>query len=230
MADTPELQMALKFKLDSLDGLEEGLKSLYTKGDDGKYTLQLEDDQAKSTMQKLRQERDEMAKALKDREKAEADAKAAKEREELERKGEYEKLKASLEADNNSSKAKLEALETKIRNSARDRAAMEAIQAAKGIPKALLPHITPNLEVIPDGDDFKVVVKGNPGQKLTDYVSSLKAEMAWGFEGSGASGGGAAQGGMSMGGTKPWGQMNLDERTALYKTNPSQAKALQAGV
>ncbi len=186
--------MALKFKLDSLDGLEEGLKPLYSKGDDGKFTLQLEDDPAKATMQKLRQELAEKEKALKDREKTEADAKAAKEREELERKGEYEKLKASLEADTKSARERTEALEARIRNSARDRAAMEAIQAVNGIPKALLPHITPNLEVIPDGDDFKVVVKGDPGKKLSDYVASLKTEMAWGFNGTGASGSGSHQG------------------------------------
>ena len=71
---------------------------------------------------------------------------------------------------------------------------MEAIQAVKGIPKALLPHITPNLEVIPDGDDFRVVVKGDAGKKLTDYISGLKSDMPWGFEGSGASGSGSSQG------------------------------------
>lgn len=185
--------MALKFKLDSLDGLDEGLKSLYSKGDDGKFTLQLEDDPAKATMQKLRQELAEKEKALKDREKAEADAKAAKEREDLERKGEYEKLSAVDKAALKAAEEKAGILEAKIRNGARDRAAMEAIQAVKGIPKALLPHITPNLEVINDGDDYKVVVKGDPGKKLVDYVASLKNEMAWGFEGSGASGGGAGQ-------------------------------------
>lgn len=185
--------MALKFKLDSLDGLDEGLKSLYSKGDDGKFTLQLEDDPAKATMQKLRQELAEKEKALKDREKAEADAKAAKEREDLERKGEYEKLSAVDKAALKAAEEKASILEAKIRNGARDRAAMEAIQAVKGIPKALLPHITPNLEVINDGDDYKVVVKGDPGKKLVDYVASLKNEMAWGFEGSGASGGGAGQ-------------------------------------
>lgn len=193
--------MALKFKLDSLDGLEEGLKSLYSKGDDGKFTLQLEDDPAKATMQKLRQELAEKEKALKDREKAEADAKTAKEREDLERKGEYEKLSAVDKAALKAAEEKALILETKIRNGARDRAAMEAIQAVKGIPKALLPHITPNLEVINDGDDYKVVVKGDPGKKLVDYVASLKPEMAWGFEGSGASGGGAGQSSGTAGNT-----------------------------
>jgi len=217
--------MALKFKLDSLDGLDEGLKSLYTKGDDGKFTLQLEDDPAKSTMQKLRQERDEMAKALKDREKAEADAKTAKEREELERKGEYEKLSAADKAAIKAAEDKASALESKIRNNARDRAALEAISAAKGIPKALLPHITPNLEVIPDGEDFKVVVKGNPGQKLVDYVTGLKADMSWGFEGSGASGGSAPQG--NGGGVNPFEKMTKTE-LAQAANNPATRAAAEA--
>lgn len=200
--------MALKFKLDSLEGLDEGLKSLYTKGDDGKFTLQLEDDPAKDTMRKIREERDTLARTLKDREKAEADAKAAKEREELERKGEYEKLKATYEADTKAARERAEALEAKLRNGARDRAAMEAIQAANGIPKALLPHIQGQLEVIPDGEDFKVVVKGNPGQKLTDFVTGLKADMPWGFNGSGASGGGAPQTGNPVGKSIPRSQFS----------------------
>lgn len=220
--------MALKFKLDSLDGLDEGLKPLYSKGDDGKFILQLEDDPAKDTMRKLRDERDTMAKALKDREKAEADAKTAKEREDLERKGEYEKLSAADKAALKAAEEKAHALEVKIRNGARDRAAMEAIQAVKGIPKALLPHITPNLEVIPDGDDFKVVVKGDPGKNLTDYVASLKNEMAWGFEGSGASGGGAVNGGGGTA-TKPLKDMGIKERTELFRTNPTLYSQL-AGV
>ena len=186
----------LKFKLDSLDGLDEGLKPLYLKGDDGKFTLQVEEgDAAKAAVQTLRRERDELEKKLKEREKAEADAKTAKEREELERKGEYEKLRAQDQEALKKATETAQALEARLRNGARDRAAMEAIQAAKGIPKALLPHITPNLEVVADGEDYKVIVKGNPGQKLTDYVASLKTEMPWGFNGSGASGGGAPQSG-----------------------------------
>ena len=72
---------------------------------------------------------------------------------------------------------------------------MEAIVAAKGIPKALLPHLTPLLEVVPDGDSFKVLVKSDPGKKLGDFVAGLKGEMPWGFEPSGANGGGSPAGG-----------------------------------
>ena len=220
--------MALKFKLDSLDGLEEGLKTLYIKGEDGKFTLQLEDDPAKDTMRKIREERDSLAKSLKEREKAEADAKAAKEREDLERKGEYEKLRAQDQEALKAALAKADGLEARNRNNARDRAAMEAISAVKGIPKALLPHIVPALEVVPDGDDYKVIVKADPGKKLADFVSSLKNEMPWGFEGSGFSGSGAMQPGTNSG-AKPWKDMTLDEQSNLFKSNPVQALALQKG-
>lgn len=194
--------MALKFKLDSLDGLDEALHSLYTKGDDGKYTLQLEDDPAKATMQKLRQELAEKEKALKEREKAEADAKSAKEREDLERKGEYEKLRAQDQDEIKKERERAEALDKRLRDGARERAAMEAITAVKGIPKALLPHIIPSLEVVAEGEELKVVVKANPGQKLPDFVASLKNEFPWGFEGVGATGSGGGQPGTTATGSK----------------------------
>ena len=72
---------------------------------------------------------------------------------------------------------------------------MEAIQAAGGIPKALLPHVQGALEVVQDGEDYKVIVKGDPGKKLDAFIAGLKTEMPWGFNGSGASGGGAPQSG-----------------------------------
>ena len=110
---------------------------------------------------------------------------------------------------------------------------MEAIQAAKGIPKALLPHILPNLEAIPEGDGYAVRVKGAPEKKLTDYVSSLKADMAWGFEGTGASGGGAGQ----SGGTPSAHAAIFDPKSPTYnytkqmelaKSNPAEFDSLRA--
>lgn len=189
----------------------------------------------KETLRKVREERNTFEKALKEREKSEADSKAAKEREELERKGEYEKLKASLEAETKAQRERAESLESRLRNGARDRAAMEAIQAANGIPKALLPHITGNLEVVPDGEDFRVVVKGNPGQKLTDYVAGLKDEMPWGFQASGMSGGGAQSAGGSAGGggnaryfDKKSPDYNYTKQMEIAKSNPNEFEALRS--
>lgn len=185
--------MALKFKLDSLDGLDEAQKAFYKPGPDGKgFVLDLDDDPAKETIAKIRGERDDLAKALKARETAEADAKAAKEREDAEKRGEYEKLRAQDQEEIRKEREAREALEGRLRSGAVERAALEAIGAAKGIPKALLPHVLPALEAIPEGDGFAVRVKSDPGKKPADYVATLKGEMPWGFEGTGASGSGGA--------------------------------------
>lgn len=186
--------MALKFKLDTLDGLDEAAKAFYKPGPDGKgFVLDLDDDPAKETIAKIRRERDDLEKSLKEREKAEADAKAAKEREDLERKGEYEKLRAQDAEAIKAAKDRAEALELRIRQGARDRALLEAMSdpSVKAIPKALMPHVVDLVEVVPEGEGFKVVSKANPGQKLTDLLSGLKTEMAWGFEPTGANGSGA---------------------------------------
>ena len=186
--------MKLSYKLDSLDGLDEGLKGLYAKVD-GKFVLQLDENPAQETISKLTKEKSEIEKAMK----AIADEKEAKEREAEEAKaratGDFEKLKQALSSENKGLKDEVENLRNHIKNGARDRAAMEAIQAAGGIPKALLPHVQGALEVVQDGEDYKVIVKGDPGKKLDAYIAGLKTEMPWGFNGSGASGGGAPQSG-----------------------------------
>ena len=186
--------MKLSYKLDSLDGLDEGLKGLYAKVD-GKFVLQLDENPAQETISKLTKEKSEIEKAMK----AIADEKEAKEREAEEAKaratGDFEKLKQALSSENKGLKDEVENLRNHIKNGARDRAAMEAIQAAGGIPKALLPHVQGALEVVQDGDDYKVIVKGDPGKKLDAFIAGLKTEMPWGFNGSGASGGGAPQSG-----------------------------------
>lgn len=220
--------MALKFKLETLDGLDEALKPLYTPTEDGKFVLQLEDDPAKATMQKLRQELAEKEKALK----AAADEKAAKEREAEEAKarasGDFDKLKAQMEARTKEAEAKAEALQNRIREASRERALMDAISQVGGIPKALLPHLKELVEDVAEGDAYKHLVKGDPSKKLTDFISGLKAEMPWGFQATNASGGGAnPNAGTPQ--AKAWKDMTLDERTALYKTNPAQAAALQKG-
>lgn len=223
--------MSLKYKLDTLDGLDEALKPLYAKEGD-KYVLQVEDSGAKSALQKERERADAAEKALKEREKVEADAKAAADRAEQEKRGEYDKLIAAKEAE---LKKTQEALATKdgfIKRSAIERTALEAITASGGIPKALLPHLQDQLEAVADGDTYKVLVKGDPGKSVQDLVSGMKADKqwAWGFNGSGASGGGAPTGGAAAGGAakKPWKDMTLREQTELFKSDPTQAKSLQS--
>ena len=177
--------MALKFKLDTLDGLDEAAKTFYKPGPDGKgFVLDMDDDPEKETIAKIRKERDDLEKSLKEREKQEADAKAAKERDELVKKGEYEKaLKATQD--------RAEALEVKFRMTSRDRFLQEAMTSAGAIPDALGPHVRDLLDDVPDGDGFKHVVKGDTGRDISDFIASFKETKPWAFQPTGASGTGA---------------------------------------
>jgi len=207
--------------LKTLEGLPDEVAKLYKQGEDGEYHLIEAPDGLKSALQKERERANAAEKALKDREKTEAEALARKEREDLEKKGEYEKLSAADKAALKAAEERAQALDAKLRSGAIERAALEAVTSVKGIPKALLPHILPNLEAVPDGDGFAVKVKGDPAKKITDFVSSLKAEMAWGFEGSGASGSGAGQPGQGGGGT------NARYAELMAKENRTNAEGLE---
>lgn len=177
--------------LETLEGLPEEVATLYKKGEDGKFHLE-SNDGLKSALQKEREARHAAEKALK----AEAEAKTAREKEAEEAKaratGDFEKLKASMEAEAKAAKEEAAALKNRILTERRDRAATEAIAAAGGIPEALMPHVTSALEVVAEGDDFKVLVKGNPAQKVADFVTGLKESKPWGFQPTGATGGGAS--------------------------------------
>lgn len=177
--------------LETLEGLPEEVATLYKKGEDGKFHLE-SNDGLKSALQKEREARHAAEKALK----AEAEAKTAREKEAEEAKaratGDFEKLKASMEAEAKAAKEEAAAYKTRILTERRDRAATEAIAAAGGIPEALMPHVTSALEVVAEGDDFKVLVKGNPAQKVADFVTGLKESKPWGFQPTGATGSGAS--------------------------------------
>ena len=185
--------MALKPKLDTLEGLDEALKSYYKAGTDGKFVLDLEDDGRMKALHAERERADKAEKALKDREKIEEESKRKTEEELALKRGEFDKVRAQDQEALKKAQDENAALLAKIQNGARDRALMEALAdpSVKGIPKALLPHLQSQVEVIADGEDFKVVPKGNPGQKLTEFISGLKKDMPWGFEGVNANGGGA---------------------------------------
>lgn len=189
----------LKFKLDTLDGLDEATAKLYAKGEDGKFTLQVEGDTAKTTIQKLREERDQALKELKERQAKEAEAQTAAEKARLEAAGEFETLRKVIETEKANLEKKLEQEQSRTRNTLIQSEATRAIAAAKGVPDLLLPHITGQLEVITDGETFKVIGKG--GVPLTDVVEGLRSNPVFGraFEAT-ASGGGTPPGGARGGG------------------------------
>ncbi len=194
--------MVLKFQVDSLDGLDESVKALYSEKD-GKFVLsvdglpEIEDvSGVKSALEKERAERKKYEKKVKqwealgksDEEIRELlDAQKSVEEDRAKKAGEWDKLKAQMNADHDKKLGEKDSEITK-RTSALEKyliesAATSAIAAAKGVPALLLPHVMKHMKVVEEDGDFKAVVtnaKGEPrvdgkGEPLT--VDALIAEM-----------------------------------------------------
>jgi len=217
----------LKFQMDSLDGVDESVRALYTEKD-GKFVLGIEglpqpEDVSglKSKVQELLDEKKAADKARKD-----AEDQARLEREENARKsGNVEELERSWSEKYNRREAELNGtleqerttLSTQIRDLTVGRTATD-IASALAIPgsaKALLPHIERRLSVEQRDGKPVVVVLDAQGKLSAATLDELKAEFAndtafapliagskasgGGANGAGG-GGGAAKG--NIGGTK----------------------------
>lgn len=217
----------LKFQLDSLDGVDEAVRALYTEKD-GKFVLgieglpQAEDVSGlKSKVQELLDEKKAADKARK-----EAEDQARHEREEAARKsGNVEELEKSWSEKYNRREAELNGtleqerttLSTQIRDLTVGRTATD-IASALAIPgsaKALLPHIERRLSVEQRDGKPVVVVLDAQGKLSAATLDELKAEFAndtafapliAGSKASGGGAGGAGNGGGAakgkIGGTK----------------------------
>ena len=210
--------MALKIKLETIDGVDPAIAALYTKGEDGKYHLDAEGlGEIQAALKAANKEAADRRKALEgykdvdparyqellkaDEERAQKDA---------ESKGQWDKLREQMAqkqaekdaAHANREKTLLSALEQHLV----DAQATAAIAAAKGIPQLLLPHVKNRVKVIEENGAFKVQVLGQDGNPMiadaagppagiAHLIESFKADPIYGraFEGTGASGGGGAQ-------------------------------------
>ena len=222
----------LKFQLDTLDGVDDTVRALYTEKD-GKFVLGIEglpqpEDVSglKSKVQELLDEKKAADKARKD-----AEEQARLEREEAARKsGNVEELEKSWSEKYNRREAELNGmleqergtLSTQIRDLTVGRTATD-IASALAIPgsaKALLPHIERRLSVEQRDGKPVVVVLDQQGKLSAATLDELKAEFANDtafaplIAGSKASGGGAA--GAGGGGGAPKGNIGgtKTERTA----------------
>lgn len=194
--------MALKFEVESLDGLDEAQKALYTEKD-GKYRLAVEGipepenvDGLKTALAKERKAAADAAKMAKKYEglglTAEEIAELVEEKKKTDedkakKAGEWDKLRAQMNAEHEKKLSEKDSEITK-RTSALEKyliesAATSAIAAAKGVPALLLPHVMKHMKVVEEDGDFKAVVtnaKGEPrvdgkGEPLT--IDALIAEM-----------------------------------------------------
>jgi len=210
----------LKFQLDTLEGVDEAVRALYTEKD-GKFVLGIEGLPQQEDVSGLKAKVDELLGEKKAAEKARKDAEeqARLEREEAARKsGNVEELERSWSEKYNRREAELNgmleqergALSTQIRDLTVGRTATD-IASALAIPgsaKALLPHIERRLSVEQRDGKPVVVVLDQQGKLSAATLEELKAEFANDtafaplIAGSKASGGGAAGAGGGGGAAK----------------------------
>ena len=224
--------MGLKYQLDTLEGVDDTVRALYTEKD-GKFVLGIEGLPQQEDVSGLKAKVDELLGEKKAAEKARKDAEeqARLEREEAARKsGNVEELEKSWSEKYNRREAELNGmleqergtLSTQIRDLTVGRTATD-IASALAIPgsaKALLPHIERRLSVEQRDGKPVVVVLDQQGKLSAATLDELKAEFANDtafaplIAGSKASGGGAA--GAGGGGGAPKGNIGgtKTERTA----------------
>ncbi|NCE83529.1 hypothetical protein [Pseudomonas sp. Q1] len=210
----------LKFQLDTLEGVDEAVRALYTEKD-GKFVLGIEGLPQPEDVSGLKAKVDELLGEKKAAEKARKDAEeqARLEREEAARKsGNVEELEKSWSEKYNRREAELNGmleqergtLSTQIRDLTVGRTATD-IASALAIPgsaKALLPHIERRLSVEQRDGKPVVVVLDQQGKLSAATLDELKAEFANDtafaplIAGSKASGGGAAGAGGGGGAAK----------------------------
>lgn len=224
--------MGLKYQLDTLDGLDDSVKSLYTEKE-GKFVLGIEGLPQPEDVTGLKSKVEELLGEKKAAEKARKDAEeqARLEREEAARKsGNVEELEKSWSEKYNRREAELNGmleqergtLSTQIRDLTVGRTATD-IASALAIPgsaKALLPHIERRLSVEQRDGKPVVVVLDQQGKLSAATLDELKAEFANDtafaplIAGSKASGGGAAGAGGGGGAAKGKIGGTKEERTA----------------
>ncbi|MDF3134507.1 hypothetical protein [Pseudomonas extremaustralis] len=212
--------MGLKYLLDTLDGVDDSIKTLYVEKD-GKYILGIEGLPQPEDVSGLKSKVEELLGEKKAAEKARKDAEdqARLEREEAARKsGNVEELEKSWSEKYNRREAELNSmleqergtLSTQIRDLTVGRTATD-IASALAIPgsaKALLPHIERRLSVEQRDGKPVVVVLDQQGKLSAATLDELKAEFANDtafaplIAGSKASGGGAAGAGGGGGAAK----------------------------
>ncbi|WP_223429978.1 hypothetical protein [Pseudomonas sp. GL-B-26] len=219
--------MGLKYLLDTLDGVDDSVKTLYVEKD-GKFVLGIEGLPQPEDVSGLKSKVEELLGEKKAAEKARKDAEdqARLEREEAARKsGNVEELEKSWTEKFNRREAELNGmleqergtLSTQIRDLTVGRTATD-IASALAIPgsaKALLPHIERRLSVEQRDGKPVVVVLDQQGKLSAATLDELKAEFAndtafapliagskasGGGAGGAGGGGGAAKG--NIGGTK----------------------------
>lgn len=226
----------MKFEIDSLDGVDESVQSLYTEHN-GKYRLKVDGlDEFVSSKKKIEAEHrakaEQKAKQLED-ELAELRHKIESEHDNNARKsGDVEALEKSWQSKYEKLQKELDETSKTWENRAKDltvnavASSLANELAVQGSAKALLPHIQSRLSMeLRDGKPQTVVLDAN-GQVSALTVEELKAEFASdkafaplivGSKASGSGATGQSSGGGASTSKKSLSDMSLSERAAYRK-------------
>lgn len=241
--------MALKKILDqaAYDALSDDMKKEYKKGEDGKYHLDLEDDDAaelKRAKDHEKQRRQEAEEKLRKKEEAEAAAeeKARKEREKAAKaEGDLEALEASWkekhEKDVAEAKAEGQSATKALKNIFIDKVARDMAEAISTVPDLLVDKIKARLDLeIHEGEPITRVlsVDGKPSAlSLDDLRKEFVDNKSYSaiIKASDAQGGGAGEGGEGGGASgKKLSEMTATEEAKFANENPDEyARMIAAG-
>lgn len=200
--------MALQFEVDSVDGLDENIASLYQEHD-GKYRLAVEGidpaDELKSALQKEREERKSAKERLRELEEAQAKIEEARAKE----KGEFKSLWEKAQEEKTSIMSELEAFKTKVQEKEKTLAVNSVVSAmTKDEAKAEALHNIVKSFVTINEDGEAVYSKGGIEVEKSALIDELSAKYSFLVDGSKATGG-AGRGSNDAGGGNQ--QINREE-------------------
>lgn len=235
--------MKLKKILDSLDGLAEAIAALYTKKADGKFHLELEDDDAEPLRRAKEHEAGLRKIAEQERDTAIAERDAAK--------TEVAKLKEDAGKDKNQLREELTADHNRVVAKLKDdhaketdtlKASIKKIyvhDVASGIaneitevPDLIMPLLEQRLQVeIVNGEPVTRVLSADgkastmtPDELKDEYLQNPKYARI--MRANGSSGGGASGGNGGSGAPKKLSDMTEAERVKMHKEDPAGYKRL----
>ena len=218
--------MALKFEVDTVEGLDASIAGLYDKTEGGKYRLKVEGIEDTAGLKKQRDDLLSEKKAAAQRAKeaeesariaAEEAARKAGDVSALEKSWQDKYAKGIGEKD-----SELAALRGSLNKMLVDNVAVSLANelAVQGSAALLIPHIKARLEVDTSGGEPKTIVIGPDGKRSALTVEELKAEFAANqafapvLAGSKATGGGASGTGAGGGAAKSVTRAQFEQMSA----------------
>lgn len=233
--------MALKTVVETLDGLDEAIQSLYAETD-GKFVLQVEGvnehpdvanlknayERTKADRDAARQERDAAKEAAKNLPDDFDPEKWEKLKDGKPDEAALVKMRQTLEAERDDWKGKYETAQETARRNALDRDLTDALTTA-GVTNAMYAKAARGLlaDSVKVAEDGKAFVETDMGpMPLTEHVKRWASSEGKDFVTQPA--GGGSKGGNGTGPTKKWGELTSSEKVALHRSNPEEYERIKA--